>query len=472
MTSIYEDAQGALWLGTVSGLNKLVLGEGAAPQTPSFTRYTEKDGLPNDFIYGILGDAEGNLWLSTNKGLSKFNDRLPPGKKFRNYDVQDGLQNNEFNVGAYHRGHSGALYFGGVNGFNIFFEQRVKDNSHAPPVVLTAFRVFNEEVALDTAVAEIKTLALSHQQNFFSFDFAALDFTQPEKNRYAYKMEGFDRDWVQAETRRYASYTNLDPGQYVFRVKGANNDGVWNENGAAVKITIRPPFWKTWWFRLLAAAAAFGALSLLYRYRVSRLLEMERLRVRIASDLHDDIGSTLTKISLHSELIQHSADAGEIKESLRKIGAMSRELITTMSDIVWSIDARNDTMGDLVDRMREFAAGVLPAKAIAFSFDATALVLPQKLPVNVRQNVYLIFKEAVNNITKHAEASHVAIQLKSSNGTFSMTVSDDGKAWRDDENQTGQGLRNMRMRAERIGGRLEIYRDPGYTVSLTAPALR
>ncbi|MGH7493795.1 MAG: sensor histidine kinase [bacterium] len=464
--SIHQDGEGLLWFGTVSGLNRF------DPHTQSFTRYGEKDGLANAFIYGILGDDEGNLWLSTNQGLSKFNDKLPPGKKFRNYDVKDGLQSLEFNVGAYHRGHSGALYFGGINGLNRFFPHEIRDNPHPPPIALTAFKVFNEKVALDTALGEIKTIQLSYRQNFFSFDFAALDLTQPEKNQYAYKMEGFDQDWIHSETRRYANYTNLDAGKYTFRVKGANNDEVWNEQGASVNIIITPPFWETWWFRLLAAAGVTGLLTSIYRYRVARLLEMERLRVRIASDLHDDIGSTLTKISLHSELIQYSAEPGEVKESLRKIGAMSRELITTMSDIVWSIDARNDTVGDLLDRMREFAASVLPARSIAFSFDAASLELPRKLPVTIRQNIYLIFKEAINNIAKHAVASRVEIRLRSANGTFNMIICDDGYAIPADESPTGQGLRNMQMRAQRIGGHLEISRDPGYTVSLTAPALR
>jgi signal transduction histidine kinase len=257
-------------------------------------------------------------------------------------------------------------------------------------------------------------------------------------------------------------------------VRGSNHDGVWNEHGAAVRLVITPPFWKTWWFRFLAASVAAGLLLMIYRYRIARLLEVERLRVRIASDLHDDIGATLTKISLHSELIEESAEPNEIRESLRKIGAMSRELVTTMSDIVWSIDARNDTVGDLVDRMRDFAVGVLSAKAATVTFDLAGLEVQKKLPVNLRQNIYLIFKEAINNIAKHAAASQVEVQLRNAEGKFRMTVRDDGQGWRGNEyeKQTGHGLRNMKMRAVRIGGHLDISRNGGCTVSLIAPALR
>jgi len=464
---IYEDQSGALWVGTSHGLNKF------DRATKTFTSYFEKDGLPNDFIYGVLGDAQGNLWLSTNHGLAKFNTGLG---QFQSYDINDGLQSNEFNTGAYFKNPAprNEMFFGGVNGFTVFHPEQIQNNPYRPPVVLTAFRKFDQAAELDTAITAIKRLELSHQDNFFSFEFAALDYTAPEKNRYAYKLEGFDRDWIQAGTRRYASYTNLDPGAYVFRVKGSNNDGVWNETGAAVQIIITPPIWKTWWFRILALVVAIGLPTQIYRHRVERLLEMERLRVRIASDLHDDIGATLTKISLHSELIEESNEPGEIRESLRKIGAMSRELVTTMSDIVWSIDARNDTLGNLIDRMRDFATSVLTVQATEIDFNCAGLDMQKKLPVDFRQNIYLIFKEAINNIAKHAEAARVEVQIKNANGHFNMSIRDDGKGWREHEyaRLSGHGLRNMKMRAARIGGDLNISRNGGCTVSLTATALR
>jgi PAS domain S-box-containing protein len=251
--AIYEDRKGTLWVGTYGGgLNKF------DKFTNKFTHYTVKDGLPNDSIIGILEDEAGNLWLSTGKGLSKFN---PKTEIFRNYDVDDGLQGNEFDgVKAYLKSRTGEMFFGGLNGFNAFYPEQVKDNPHIPPIVLTNFKKFNESVKLDTAISETKEVKLSYKDNFFGFEFAALDYTNPKKNQYAYKLEGFDKDWIHAGTRRYATYTNLDGGTYTFRVKGSNNDGVWNEEGTSIKIIITPPPWKTWWAYMLYVLALVSAV--------------------------------------------------------------------------------------------------------------------------------------------------------------------------------------------------------------------
>jgi len=240
VVSMYEYPVGTLWIGTYGGgLDKFDIA------SETFTPYTEKDGLSNNSVVGMLGDDEGNLWLSTGKGLSKFN---PQTETFRNYDVSDGLQGNEFDgVKAYFKSKTGEMFFGGLNGFNSFYPHQVKDNPHIPPVVITDFKKFNESVKLDKAISETKELKLSYKDRFFGFEFAALDYTNPRKNQYAYKLEGFDKDWIYSGNRRYASYTNLDGGTYTFRVKGSNNDGVWNEEGTSVKIIITPPPWKTWW---------------------------------------------------------------------------------------------------------------------------------------------------------------------------------------------------------------------------------
>jgi len=259
--SIYEDPASGIWIGTWGGgLDRF------NRENQTFTNFTEKDGLPNNVIYGIESDDEGRLWMSTNVGLSRFD---PQTESFKNYDVSDGLQNNEFNVGAHFRSQSGELFFGGIQGFNAFFPEQVTESSHIPPIVITSFAKFNQPVEAD--LGEGDHIELSYKENFISFEFAALDYNSPQKNQYAYMLEGFDQDWIEAGTRRYASYTNLSGGDYVFRVKGSNSDGIWNEEGVSVRITVTPPIWETWWFLGSAVIVLAGALFTWYRLRVKSI---------------------------------------------------------------------------------------------------------------------------------------------------------------------------------------------------------
>ena len=273
--SIHEDESGFLWLGTWGGgINKF------DKVNEEFTNYTEKDGLPNDAVYGILEDQQGNLWLSTNNGLLKFNPKV---ETFRNYSMEDGLQSNEFNGGSFYKSRGVEMFFGGIEGFNAFYPEEIKDSPFIPPVIITSFSKLNQEVEFGKPISEIKELKLSYKDYVFSFEFAALDFTAPEKNRYAYKMEGLDEDWVYTDSKkRFATYTTLDPGSYTFRVKGSNNDGVWNEEGTAMKIIIMPPIWKTWWFRLIVALLLIG-LALLWYHRRSKNIRL-KTELRAARD--------------------------------------------------------------------------------------------------------------------------------------------------------------------------------------------
>jgi ligand-binding sensor domain-containing protein/signal transduction histidine kinase len=270
VTCIYEGPDGAVWIGTLGGgLNRF------DRTAQAFTRYTEKDGLPNDTVYGILPDEEGFLWLSTNKGLSKFDPRQGA---FRNYDVNDGLQSGQFNIRAYFKSSDGELFFGGVQGFNAFFPEQVRENLIPPPVAITAFGILNQTVQTNLAANE--RIQLCYRDNLISFEFAALDYNAPAKNQYAYMLEGVDRDWVYAGTRRYASYANLRGGDYVFRVRGSNNDGVWDPEGTTLRISVTPPFWETWWFigivSLVLAMSTVGGYRLRVRSIEARSRELER----------------------------------------------------------------------------------------------------------------------------------------------------------------------------------------------------
>jgi ligand-binding sensor domain-containing protein/serine phosphatase RsbU (regulator of sigma subunit) len=264
---VYEDKEGDIWLGTSNGLNKL------NTESEHFDHYFEKDGLPNDFIYCILPDGKGNLWMSTNKGVSKFNPdaKNENGSSFRNYDVNDGLQGLEFNQGAYFLSKKGEMFVGGVNGFNTFLPNKIKDNPSIPEVHVISYKRFGKEVALDTLIYDKKYIELSYKQNFFSFDFVALDYQMPGKNKYSFKLDGVDDDWSPPSTQHYASYTELSGGDYLLRVRGANNDGTWNNEGATIFIRINPPFWKTKWFYGISVFLIIASFWGFLKYRTSSI---------------------------------------------------------------------------------------------------------------------------------------------------------------------------------------------------------
>ncbi|RMF07604.1 MAG: response regulator, partial [Candidatus Neomarinimicrobiota bacterium] len=292
ITALFEDHNWRLWVGTNGGgLNRF------DPQTHTFKRYSVEDGLPSDVIDGILEDNHGRLWLSTNWGLSCFD---PESETFKNYDINDGLQGNEFNTAAAFKNPEGEMFFGGINGLTAFFPDEIKANSYRPPVVITGFRIANRPVAVGKTVndhipltrhiAYTDLLALTYRDYVFSFEFAALSYAAPEKNRYAYKLEGFDRDWLYTDAnKRFATYTALPAGEYVFRVKASNNDGIWNSTGTSLLVRISPPPWKTWWaytLYLLAAGVSLGGI-LRFRARQDRLKNQLRLEHMEAEKLQE-----------------------------------------------------------------------------------------------------------------------------------------------------------------------------------------
>ncbi len=279
---------GRLWVGTHGGLNRF------EPATGSFTLFSEREGLPNNVIYGILEDEGGDLWLTTNRGLARF---APATGAVRRYGLDDGLQSRGFNEGSYFRGADGVMFVGGINGFNSFRPEAVVDNPHPPPVVLTGFQIFNQDVDLGQPLWRVSDLRLSHRDSILSFEFAALDFTAPGRNQYAYRLQGADDTWIDLGNRRHVTVANLDPGRYLLRVRAANNDGLWNTEGLAIRIAVVPPLWHTWWFRGLAAVAAIALLAAAHGYRT-------RAIARRNAQLEELVARRTAELQQHSERLE------------------------------------------------------------------------------------------------------------------------------------------------------------------------
>jgi len=286
INALHEDDSGILWIGTGDGLNRF------DSKNNSFKVYTVKDGLPNDVIRNILEDKEGNLWLATNNGIVKFDPKEEAQNghlTFINYNIQDGLQYNQYFRSSMFSADDGELFFGGLNGFVSFYPGKV--NPTPPNTIISEFRIFNESIKpgpdspLQRHISETDEIVLSYDQNAFSFEFVAMHFSRPEKNQYLYKMDGFDKNWLDGY-RRYAPYTNLDPGEYTFRVKASNSDGLWNEDGTSLAITILPPWWRTTWAYIGYGLFFVGLIFGIDRFQRRRLLHKTKERMKIKEAEH------------------------------------------------------------------------------------------------------------------------------------------------------------------------------------------
>lgn len=463
---IHQDRKGTIWVATLGGGL-----DAFDPSTNSFIHVTEADGLPNNVVNGILEDDSGSLWLSTNRGLCRFD---PTARTFRNYDVGDGLQSMEFNQGALCRGRDGTLYFGGVNGLNMFSPADLPTDTVPPPVYITRCSVFDRPLPLPL---DPRGLELTYDHNFVSFEFTALDFTAPEKNAYRYMMEGIDRDWIASGSRRFASYVNLSPGDYLFRVRGSNNDDVWNASGASLRIRVSPPFWGTAWFRTLALLLILGSVYSLYRRRINTL-ERERQiqsdfsrklnesqeteRKRIAGELHDGLGQELLTIkNTLSGLVSRSETAprsqlAELEtavhraiEDVRQISADLHPHMLERLGLTRTIESTIRHIGD---------AACLKIVALVDPVDGL-------LPPSEEINFYRIIQEALANVVKHSDASQCTVRVERTASQIHLTVQDDGRGFEPDAAATsetaGLGLTNMAERIRMMRGDMEIRSAPG-----------
>jgi ligand-binding sensor domain-containing protein/signal transduction histidine kinase len=493
INTICEDQQGNLWVGTENGLNKL------DRKTNTFSVFTTKNGLPNNYINSVIDDESGNIWIATNRGISKLAVDLQEGKQFRNYDTDDGLQGYEFNINSVLRTSNGEIYFGGTNGLTKINPSQIKDNSKIPDIAITSFQVANKQLLSFLQIIKTDKIILSYNENIFSFEFTAFDYTNPKKNLYAYKLEGFDKDWIQNGNNRFANYTNIDPGEYTFLVKASNSDGVWNHNYTSIKLLIKPPFYKTWYAYLIYVLIGLIIFYYLRKYELNKrkiknemilkeekekanlieiqlraekaelqtkALESEKeldkqiMRARIASDLHDEIGSNLSSITLLSSIINNDTLVNsELKKQILSINLAAKSSTESIRDIIWFINPTSDKLNSLFSRIKETTNFMLAG--IDYKIKVNEVKNEEKINPELKRNLYLIYKEALNNIIKHSSAKSANIDFKINDSNLNIVIEDDGRGFDQNNIKEGNGLRNIKNRAEQIGGTLEIISTPG-----------
>ena len=485
VNTIHEDRTGTLWVGAMDGLYRYNRQSGA------FARYTENQGLPSSTIRCILEDRAGRLWLSTQKGISRFD---PQRETFRNYEVSDGLQSNEFSTGCY-QGPDGEMFFGGSNGLNAFFPENVRDNPYVPPVVITSFRIFNKPLpigpgsVLKKAIPYVDSLTLPYRDNVFSFEFAALSYANSPKNHYRYKLENFERAWNEVGSRqRLATYTNLDPGKYVFRVQGSNGDGVWNEEGASLTIVITPPWWNTPWFRALCVLFFTTLLLAAYRWRLRQVHHQFEMtlearvseRTRIARELHDTLlqsfHGVLLRLQTVSQLMRERPM--EAQENLESTIDEVAEAITEGRDAVQGLRESTVQSNDLALAINALgeehatdSAGQRPGFRVAVEGETRDLH-----PI-LRDEIYRIAAEGLRNAFQHAQARQIEVEIHYDDEQFRLRVRDNGKGIDPAvlSRQHGEGhygLPGMRERATLIGGKLTVWSEveAGTEVEIRVPA--
>jgi signal transduction histidine kinase len=401
--------------------------------------------------------------------------------------VKDGLQANEFNQGAYFAARNGELFFGGVNGFNSFFPESINDNDYIPPIYLTTFKIFDKPLQNPGSLASLNDIELSYSQNFFSFEFVALNYTTPEKNQYAYMLEGFDKDWhIVTAQQRYGSYTNLDPGEYKLRIKGSNNDGIWNEAGISVAVIVTPPFWMTWWFRTLGVIMVLSSIYIIYQNRINslkqekelqqkishRLIEkQEEERRRIALEMHDSLGHSLLFIKNRANLTaKKSFDVTSASENFNQISAAASEALITVREISHNLRPPELDQLGLSETLRSILISFRESTSIKINGAVEDIdgLIPKELDINVVR----ILQEALSNIIKHSGAAECEILVTKSESQITINISDYGKGFEQNNTQysrretpekkhAGLGLAGMTERVRILNGNFKIESTPG-----------
>lgn len=465
-----------LWVGTTNGLNKFSVSEGLLNSSDTkievdIKQYFVDAALQN--INSVQEDDNGHLWITTNDGLIEFD---PSAESILNtYNISDGLQSNEFNPNSSCKTSNGEIFIGSNRGLNIFDPDSIYESRYIPPVIITEFQIFNRPVTarpdapIKTSIIEAKEIELSYFQNVFSFQFTSLDYNSPETIKYAYMMEGFDKNWIYSDSRRFATYTNLDPGNYIFKVKATNSDGLWNKKGTWLAVKINPPYWATWWFRTIIILALLSIGPFIYYRRVNALKKEKRLQVefskqliqsqeeerkRIASELHDSLGQDLLVIK---NLALMNKDKNEQFDEISKTTSFAIDDVRRIAYNLHPYQLDRLGLTKAISSMFTNLEGVSKIK-----FDNEIEIVDEIFEKEKEINIYRIIQEGVNNIIKHSGADKAKIKVQKLNEYLLIEIADNGKGF-DFESvkakSKGFGLKNLENRVSFLGGEIQFTSD-------------
>lgn len=466
---IYEDDERNLWLGTRGGLHKF------NPKTEDVVYYGRKDGLSSNIICGILPDSSGGYWLSTYNGITHLapNEAGKMKPVFSRFYRDDGLSNDEFNHFAHHRTGDGKLYFGGNNGVTAFYPHELASSSSENKVVITRISLYGkeEERVLNTNLDKLTEVVIEAYEKGLSVQFALPATTRADRNRFRVKMGGLDANWVELNNEHTTRYHNLPAGNYALYIQGADVNGNFAEQMVRLPIRVKQYIFERTWFLVAMSLLIAGLVIGFLQTRSKERLRSEQLRTQLSSDIHDEVSGLLAGITLQSELLQSYTEDEVVRTRLIGVGEAGRKAMSKMSDVIWSIDSRRDTVGDLLQRMQEHADDMLLPLDINYTFKVDGLTdKSRKLPGNKRQDLYFIYKEIINNIARHSNANKVKIYLGNRGPEFEMLIKDNGTAKENPDTKksvkSGQGLANLQMRAKRLDATLQVDSSKGYAIHL------
>lgn len=454
-----------LWIATSNGINILDF-------INNKVDYLQKeDGLPSNVINAMMPDSKNNIWVSTNNGLAFIDYK---SKNISSFYRSDGLQHEEFNTQSNAKTKDGYLYFGGMGGLTYFNPEDFYHDSIKSKVVIIDFKIFNKSIPyipgnvnddkfhINKPIDAPQTIVVDYDQKMLAFNFSVLDFTDPKKNEYRYKLDGFDKDWISLGQKNQATFTNLKPGLYTLNVQGKNYKGVWSDINNSTKLRVLSPWWMTWWFSFFFTVLILGIIYALYRYRIVQQEKIQALKNRISKDLHDEIGSTLSSIALYSLVAEKKiqSDQKEVKSILVKINESTTTMMESINDIVWTIGSGKELIKEIINRLRAFTSDLMLDDQ-QMIYEIQPKLLEKEVGMIVKRNIYLILKETINNAYKYSKASFIKVEMIDKNGIIVLSITDDGIGFNLENIQMkstlgGNGLRNIESRVKEIGGDLKI----------------